>query len=207
MRISSSTPPASPAATMLRNRSSNTTLCLPSASERVEPDSTSRVTSEITRPNDSLLDCFARMSRHCTSGRPAEIMVANWRVKIARSLVLTPPPPNLGSPAPADFGRSDVTRIRFLRSSSSASSCRPTSISPVWASPARVRPFHTNTAMVVLRSGRGPQDLLDHVVQLHTIGAPVHRILGRQLSVEHGLQQGLVHGLHAELLPGLHQAV
>ena len=29
------------------------------------------------------------MSRHCTSGRPASIIVANWRVKITRSLVLT----------------------------------------------------------------------------------------------------------------------
>src|SRR5262245_61223588 len=207
MRISSSTPPASPAATMLRNRSSNTFLCLPSASDSVEPASTSRVVSEMILPNDGLLACLARMSRHCTSGRPAEIMVANWRVKIARSLVLTPEPPNLGRLGPPAFGRSDVTRMRFLRSSSSASSCRPTSISPVWASPASVRPFHTNTAMVVLRSGRGPQDLLEHAVELHTIRAAVQRVFGLELLVEHGLQQGLVHGLHPVLLPRLHEAV
>ena len=56
------------------------------ASSRTRPRASPRA---ITRPNDGLLDCLARMSRHCTSGRPAEIMVANWRVKIARSLVLT----------------------------------------------------------------------------------------------------------------------
>src|SRR5262245_55798285 len=207
MRISSSTPPASPAATMLRNRSSNTFLSLPSASDSVAPASTSRVVSEMILPNDGLLACFARMSRHCTSGRPAEIIVANWRVKIARSFVVTPGPPSFGIDTPPDFGRSDVTRMRFLRSSSSASSWRPLSISPVWASPASVRPFHTNTAMVVLRSGRGSQDLLDHAVQLDTIGAPIHRVLRRELAVQHGLEQRLVHRLHAELLPGLHQAV
>src|SRR5262249_17348139 len=149
-----------------------------------------------------LLDCLARMSRHCTSGRPAEIMVANWRVKMARSFVDTPEPPNFGIDTAPDFGRSDVTRMRFLRSSSSASSWRPTSISPDWASPASVRPFHTKTAMVVLRSGRGAQDLLDHAVQLDTIRAPVQRVLGRQLFIEHGLQQRLVHRLHAILLSG-----
>src|ERR1051326_1115220 len=207
MRISSSTPPASPAATMLRNRSSNTFRCFPSASESVEPASTSRVVSVMTRPNDGLLDCLARMSRHCTSGRPAEIMVANWRVKIARSFVETPEPPNLGSEKPAPFGLSEVTRMRFLRRISSASSWRPTSISPVCASPARVRPFHTNIATIVLRSGRRPQDLLDHVLELHPVRAAVHGILGGELLVEHGLQQRLVHGLHAELLSRLHEAV
>src|SRR6185503_11967603 len=207
IRISSSTPQASPAATMLRNRSSNTPLCLPSASDSVEPASTSRVVSEMILPNDGLLACLARMSRHCTSGRPAEIMVANWRVKIARSFVVTPGPPILGIDTPPVFGRNDVTRMRFLRSISSASSCRPDSISPVWASPASVRPFHTNTAMVVLRSGRSVHDLLDHAIQLDTIRAAVQRVLGRQVLVEHGLQQRHVHRLHAELLPGLHEAV
>ncbi len=62
---------------MLRNSSSNTLLCLPSASASVEPASTSRVTSLIVRPNEGFVVCLARMSRHWTSGRPAEIMVAN----------------------------------------------------------------------------------------------------------------------------------
>jgi hypothetical protein len=148
MRISSSTPPASPAATMLRNRSSKTFLCLPSASASVAPASTSCVTSPITRPNEGLLACLARMSRHWTSGRPAEIMVANWRVKMARSLVVTPlPPPSFGSLKPPAFGRIEVTRIFFLRSRSMASSWRPTSISPLCDSPASVRPFQTKTGM------------------------------------------------------------
>ena len=36
--------------------------------------------------------CDARMSRHCTSGRPASIIVASWRVKICRSFGPTPEP-------------------------------------------------------------------------------------------------------------------
>ena len=90
--------------------------CLPSASDSVEPASTSRVTSPITRPNDGLLDCLARMSRHCTSGRPAEIMVANWRVKIARSLVRHAGAADLRQREAADFGVIEVIRIFFLRS-------------------------------------------------------------------------------------------
>src|ERR1041385_936809 len=207
MRISSSTPPASPAATMLRNRSSNTRLCLPSESASVEPASTSRVVSWITRPNEGRLVCLARMSRHCTSGRPAEIMVANCRVKIARSFVDTPPP-NFGICTPDDFGRREVTRMRFLRRISSASSCRPTSISPVCASPASVRPFQMNSAIVPPRpSGRRPQDLLEHALELHAVRAAVHGVFGSQLLVEHRLHERLVHRLHAVLLTGLHEAV
>src|SRR5262245_43729784 len=176
---------------MLRNRSSNTFRCLPSASASVEPASTSRVVSVMTLANDGLLLCLARMSRHCTSGRPAEIMVANWRVKIARSFVLIPVPAKFGREIPPDLGRRAETRMRFLRRSSTASSCRPTSISPVWASPARVRPFHTKTAIVVLRSGCRAHDLLEHAIQLHAVGAPVQGVFRAELLVEHGLQQGL----------------
>src|ERR1700733_14323618 len=38
----------------------------------------------------------ARISRHCTSGRPASIMTENWRKKIAISLVPTLPEPKVG---------------------------------------------------------------------------------------------------------------
>ena len=34
--------------------------------------------------------CSPRISRHCTSGRPASIIVANCRVKITSSLVVMP---------------------------------------------------------------------------------------------------------------------
>ena len=42
-----------------------------------------------------MLSCWlARMSRHCTSGRPASIIVANWRVKMTMSLGPTRSEPN-----------------------------------------------------------------------------------------------------------------
>jgi len=44
----------------------------------------------------------------------------------------------------------DVTRIFFLRSNSSASSWRPTSISPACDSPASVRPFQTKVGITSL---------------------------------------------------------
>ena len=148
---------------MFRNRSSNTLRCLPRASDSVAPASTSRVTSPIIRPNDGLLDCLARMSRHWTSGSPAEIMVANWRVKIARSLVLTPLPRGFGILKPLPLGRTEVTRIRFLRSASRASSARATSISPAWDSPASVRPFQTKTGMVCLSRYAANRELLTSI--------------------------------------------
>ena len=144
-------PPASPAWIMLRNRSSNVFLCLPSASASVEPASTSRVTSAITRANAGFDVCAARMSRHCTSGRPAEIMVANWRVKIAISFVLTLPAPGIANWKPFDFSLSEVTMMRFLRRKSTASSWRSKVSSPAWDSPAMVRPFQTKTGMRLSR--------------------------------------------------------
>src|SRR5262245_60517708 len=190
---------------MLRNRSSKTVLWRPSASAGLAPASPSLVTSPVTRPKYGLLACLARMCRHWTSGRPAEIMVANWRVKIARSLVLTDTPPILGSLNPP-LGRSEVTRIFFLRSSSSASSCRPTSISPLWASPARVRPFQTNVA-IASSLCRQLQDLLEHRLQLGPVRAALERIHRGERLVGDRLEQRLIHGLHAELLPRLHEAV
>jgi hypothetical protein len=83
-------PPTSPARTRFTNRSLNTRGYLPSASAKVEPCSTSDLTPRIT----SLKPAFACWSpwieRHCTSGRPASIMVANCRVKMTRSRVLGP---------------------------------------------------------------------------------------------------------------------
>ena len=45
-----------------------------------------------TRFREALSIWLARMSRHCTSGRPASIIVANCLVKTRMSLPLTPEP-------------------------------------------------------------------------------------------------------------------
>ncbi len=77
---------------------------------------------------DSL--CSARMLRHWTSGRPASIMVENWRVKIAISLSLTLPPTLDGRLARRLLGDL-VTRIARRRSSPTAVVRSGASISPV----------------------------------------------------------------------------
>ena len=139
-------PPASPASTMFTKSSSKTLLCsfLPSASARVVPASTSRMTCAMVVRKFSFSVCLERMSRHCTRGSPALIIVANWRVKMARSRVVTPPP-SLGMEnfISAFFSRTEEMMIRRLRSAASASSWLSSVSSPVWISPAVVRPFHT----------------------------------------------------------------
>src|SRR5947208_16759476 len=59
--------------------------------------------------------CLERMSRHWTRGSPALIIVANWRVKIARSRVLTTGPNwgMLGLISPR-FLRTEVRMLRFF---------------------------------------------------------------------------------------------
>src|SRR5262245_7032227 len=207
-------PPASPAATMLRNRSSNTARFLPSASASVEPASTSRVTSPTTFERVGFEVCLARMSRHCTSGRPAEIMVENWRVKMARSFVPTPEPKD-GIFMPLGFSRRLETMIRFLRRKSIASSWRANVTSPDCTSPAAVRPFQTKVAMpdppLVMVPGAldGHPDvhLVHHLFELVGLRAALERHLGRDLLVDDGGQERHVHRLHAPLLAGLHERV
>ncbi len=62
-------------------------------------------------PNAALVCCEPKISKHCTSGKPASIMVANSRVKVTRSLVLTLGLPNLISLQAAllfDFDRREL---------------------------------------------------------------------------------------------------
>ena len=88
-RIVSRIPPASPAATMLTKRSVNAFLCFDNASASVLPDSTSYTTCFVTSASALLSVCRAKISRACTSGSPALIIVANCRVKITTSRVGT----------------------------------------------------------------------------------------------------------------------
>ncbi len=91
-RIVSRMPPISPARTRLQNSTSKTLGCLASESLKVLPPSTSAFTCLRMRWKAGLSCCVERISRHCTRGRPASIIVANCRVKITRSLVVTVPP-------------------------------------------------------------------------------------------------------------------
>ena len=63
-----------------------------SESLNVAPCSTLDFTSRRMFAKSLLSVCPCRMSRHCTMGRPASIMVANRRVKVTMSLGLTPVP-------------------------------------------------------------------------------------------------------------------
>ena len=90
--------------------------CLEKASARVLPDSTSCTTALVTSWSVLFSVCAARMVSDCTSGNPALIIVANCRVKITMSRVLTRPFPR-PPPRLIFLGASrTLTRIiRFLR--------------------------------------------------------------------------------------------
>ena len=72
------------------------------------------------------------MSRHCTSGRPASIIVANWRVKMTSSLVLIPGRMK---------GRYSATSLAFSFTVTGISSCaRSCAITASWLM-ASISPF------------------------------------------------------------------
>src|SRR5579883_2564898 len=90
---------------------------------------------------------FARMSRHCTMGRPASIIVAKRRVKVTMSFVPTPVP--IWKLSALDFfltfvGTSCCARSRVLTASSVSASMRPLRSSPV-----RARASQTNSAITM----------------------------------------------------------
>ena len=72
---------------------------------RVEPPSTVVRTPVSVFWNAGFSWLAARISRHCTSGKPASIMTENWRKKMAMSLVLTLPEPNVGMANSLPFSR------------------------------------------------------------------------------------------------------
>src|SRR5882672_42299 len=94
-----------------------------------------------------LLSCwFARMSRHCTSGSPASIIVANWRVKMTISFGPTPDPIWKLPSAPRFrtlTGFSCCWRRRF-----STAAWLSASITPLRSSPVRDLASHAKSAIV-----------------------------------------------------------
>src|SRR5512140_640160 len=223
-------PPASPAATMFTKRSSNAFGCLRIASARDEPASTSCRTARMIFWKSRLSCWLPRISRHCTSGRPASIMTENWRVKIARRRALTLPPPIFGTANSLPFSLTVVTSIcRRLRSAIARSFESATRTPPV-VPPCRVRPFQTNCAMgpplllglpAPRHVRRGRRDGAARRLRRHDAGAARdhfgqfvgergdrHRELLRDDAAVHERRERLVEGLHAVLvLPGLHHRV
>jgi hypothetical protein len=130
------------------------------AADSVSPDSTCPLTSYRTFWKFLLGVCEARMSRHCTMGRPASIIVANWRVKTTMSFSGTPwpmPKGSLSSMSLAFFFALDSV-MPWARSRFATSGSASASIVPLRTSPARVRPSQANTAIYLNldSSGAGP---------------------------------------------------
>jgi hypothetical protein len=69
---------------MFVKRGSNAFGCFRIASASDEPLSTSVRVCRMTAAKFRSSSCEPRMSRHCTSGRPASIITENWRVNTAR---------------------------------------------------------------------------------------------------------------------------
>jgi hypothetical protein len=111
------------------------------ASASVAPDSTSWRTAKRIFWKTRFSCCEPRISRHCTSGRPASIITENWRVKIAISLreML---PPIFGRANSFPFSVTPVTVICCLRSTLMTASLLSATRTPSCVFPARVRPFH-----------------------------------------------------------------
>ena len=90
----------------------------------------------------------ARISRHCTSGRPASIMTENWRKKIAMSLVPTLPEPKVGMENSLPFSRIAPGVMRSRRNAC-ASDCLLAAIrSPEIFCPDASLPENVKTGMV-----------------------------------------------------------
>ena len=116
-----------------------------SASANVEPPSTEDFTSRRTFLNSAFSCWLARISRHCTSGRPASIIVANWRLKMTMSFVLTPlPRPGIfisESANPAFFCEMEAGIICWRLKAAVAWARLAASISPFFPSPLSVLPL------------------------------------------------------------------
>src|SRR5215469_6253992 len=151
-RMTSRIPPVSPASIMLVVRSSKTAGYWRIAFARVAPPSTVVRTPFSVFWKVWLSWLAARISRHCTRGKPASIMTENCRKKMAISLVLTLPEPKKGSENSFPFSRTEPGVIRSLRSC-----CRTTSLlaavrSPETFSPDALFPENVKTGMVSLSS-------------------------------------------------------
>src|SRR5205823_2571094 len=225
-RIVSRIPPASPAATMLTSRSLNALGCLRSASASVWPLSTSYTTCRVVSARILFSVCCARMSRAWTSGRPALIIVANWRVNTTTSRVLTPPPNLKLSLNSLGAARTCTTTMRFFRRCAMTSSRVGRSILSLTRSPLSVRAVYWKTGMAYsLRApsggprpwphpaaagqGRGhdilvvQRRLADHPQELVRRRGHAQALVLRDLAAHVQLVERIVQSLHPVLLARL----
>src|SRR5580658_1390391 len=91
--------------------------------------------------------CPARISRHCTRGKPASIITENWRVKMANSLESTPLPPKEGILNSLPFSESLLTLICSRASVAFTSALVPAVRSPWTVAPVLLVPRYVNTGM------------------------------------------------------------
>src|SRR5579884_1322137 len=228
-------PPVSPASIMLVLRSSKMTGYWRMALASVEPPSTVVRTPVSVFWKVGFSWLAARISRHCTSGRPASIMTENCRKKMAMSLVLTLPDPKVGRANSLPFSRIAPGVMRSLRSCA-ASVCLFAAVrSPLIFCPVALFPENVKTGMcasprylltalqldskveflvlpLALRCRRCvlPQAgaAVDHFLQLVRRTGPGQGHLQRDLLCQIRRRQRLIEGLHAELvLARLHRRI
>src|SRR5215210_1337292 len=207
-------PPASPAATMLVYRLSNALGCLRMASAMDMPDSTSLRTSLMIAAKVLFSSWPPRISRHCTSGRPASSITENWRVKMETRLRLTLPGRRGMSLISRPFSRMLVTWICCRRSTETAASRVSASSWPSWTWPLRDLPFQTKLGILRLLPLRGERRVqaggaaVDDLLELVRVRGAGERRFQRDHAFEVQGGQRLVERLHAMLgLAGLHHAV
>src|ERR1700722_324330 len=161
--------------------------------------------------------CPARISRHCTRGRPASIITENWRVKMANSLESTPLPPKEGILNSLPFSESLLTLICSRASVAFTSALVPAVRSPWTVVPILLVPRYVNTGMtnyLLLNhsrlQARSPADRNLRATLLRRSHSTVNQVLqfiwirraGQphfqgDLLLEIGIGQALVKGLHA----------
>ena len=151
-KITSSTPPTSPAATILQYRRSNAFGCLEKDSLSVVPPSTSSHTSPRIFLSLPGFCCCSKICMLRSNGRPASCNVLSWRVKFVMILVLTRPGMENPKPLPfflAVFSFSSFGLVAFCSRTSVGnkpcprrdlltSSLDGASMVPLWALPAAV---------------------------------------------------------------------
>src|ERR1035441_4290127 len=91
LSTTSSTPPNSPALTMLINSRLKTLGCWARPSEKVLPPSIDTASSPIIDLRVGFRSCFSSTRKPRSRGSPASTSVANWRVNVVRTLDFTRP--------------------------------------------------------------------------------------------------------------------
>src|ERR1700730_1413508 len=145
-------PPASPASIMLLVRSSKTFGYCFMALARVAPPSTVVRTPVRVFWKAGFSWFAARISRHCTRGRPASIMTENWRKKMAMSLVLILPLPKVGIANSLPFSRMAPGVMRSRRHWVERTCLFAAVPSPLIFSPDAFLPENVKTGMVNVSS-------------------------------------------------------